>query len=155
MNGKMILFSENCGRISHDLCTKRGGEIGWVGENGDRRTPKEKTVTVPRFGFQAAGAAYDNWEKLCIKESDRKDVYYDVYGREVLCLAELFPCFDSYDYMHETRHYRWFFIQEKGKLTRVYYTDSRPTIEITEDVRYVENDCLNRMLELGWIEKEV
>ena len=154
MNCKMILLPDTRKGISHDLCTRSGSEICWVGENGQKRTPQEKRAEVPCLGFKAAGKIYANWKKLCVKQSDKENVYYDAYGREVLCLTELFPCFDSYDYMHENRHYRWFFIREKGKVTRVYYSDTRPTIEITEDVRYVENDCLERMLELGWIEKE-
>ena len=151
MNGKMILFPAEFKQISHDLCSRKGCEIAWVGENGDRRTPQEKTVKVPHLGFLAAGKAYVNWKKLCVKESDREDIYYDVYGREVLCIFELFPCFDSYDYLYEDRYYRWFFIKEDGKLTRIYCADQRGTIQVTEDVQNLENKCREQMQKLNWI----
>ena len=60
-------------------------------------------------------------------------------------------CFDSYDYANETRYYRWFFIKEKGKLTRIYYADERNRIQVTEDVRNLENKCLEKMRKEGWI----
>ncbi len=153
MNCKMILLPDKRKGISHDLCTRSGSEICWVGADGTLRTPQEKRTEVPCLGFGAAGKIYVNLKMLCAKKSDKENLCYDAYGREVLCLAELFPCFDSYDYMNENRYYRWFFIREKGKLTRVYHSDTMPEIEITEDVRYVEDHCLERMLELGWIEK--
>ncbi len=155
MKEKMILVCENSCGIKHDLCTRRGSEIGWKDENGAVRVPQEKKLELPYLGiFKAAGKTYTGLNGLCCKKSDTEDLYYDVHGREVLCVAELFPCFDSYDYMNENRHYRWFFIREEGKLTRIYHSDTMPKIEITEDVRHVENDCLERMREMGWLENE-
>lgn len=155
MKEKMILVCQNSCAVKHDLCTRRAGEICWVDEKGDVRVPREnhKERRYPGL-FTAAGKLYTSMKDLWHRESETRDLYYDVHGRQVLCMAELFPCFDSYDYMNETRHYRWCFIKENGKLTRVYHSDTMPTIEITEDVCQVENDCLERMRELGWLEKD-
>ena len=154
MTKKMIFYSGSAGGVEHDLRTDSGREIAWIGPEGQVRTPKErKKETLYPGLFKAAGKVYTSWKGLCAKKGDGENLYYDVYGREVVYIAELFPCFDSYDYMNETRHYRWFFLKEDGKLTRVYHTDTRPTIEITEDVRYVENRCLEDLQKLGWVEK--
>lgn len=154
MTYKMIICPDSAKGVKHDLRTDSGREIAWIGPAGQVRTPEERTKETLHPGlFKAAGKTYTSWKGLCAKKGDQEDLYYDVYGREVVYIAELFPCFDSYDYMNENRHYRWFFLKENEKLTRVYYTDTRPTIEITEDVRYVENRCMESLQQLGWIEK--
>ena len=67
-------------------------------------------------------------------------------------LTERFPCFDSADYLHEDRYFRWYFLCRRGKLTLVYHTDRTPLVAVTEDVRDLEDDCWKRMRELGCFE---
>jgi hypothetical protein len=40
---------------------------------------------------------------------------------------------------------------ENGSLTRVYYSDERPQLRVTEDVGNLENDCREQMEQYGWI----
>ena len=64
---------------------------------------------------------------------------------------ERFPCFDSYDYAHENRYYWWLFIKEKGKLTRIYHADGTHKIQVTEDVRNLEDKCWQQMKKMDWL----
>lgn len=152
MKQEIIHVTDTHASINHDLRCDGGREIQWIGADGTVRIPEEtiKDFVYPGL-FVAAGKVYTSWKSLCIKQEDSDFLYKDIYGREVFYDAELFPCFDSYDYANETRHYRWFFIREKGKLTRVYYTDGRRQIQVTENVRNLENRCLEPMQKLGWI----
>ncbi|MBV5311738.1 MAG: hypothetical protein JZU47_00495 [Prolixibacteraceae bacterium] len=38
------------------------------------------------------------------------DVYQDKFGNFILRRLELYPCFDSHDYLHENRYYRQYMI---------------------------------------------
>lgn len=141
-------------KISHDLRSDRGRQIQWVAADGTVRIPNgtDKSFLHPGLFF-AAGKVYPSLNALRVKALDPDGyVYQDIYGREVFCFAELFPCFDSYDYANETRHYRWFFIKENGRLTRIYHTDGRNTVHVTEDLRDLEDICLEQMQAQGWLE---
>lgn len=138
-------------KIDHDLQTNSGQQIQWVRPDGTVRIPEEqdRIFTYPG-SFTAAGRKYQNLHFLCVGVGSGP-VYRDIYGREVFCVAKRFPCFDSYDAMYETRHYRWFFIKESGRLTRVYYSDGRNRIQVTEDVRDLEELCREQMEAYGWL----
>lgn len=154
MKKETILVTDIPARISHDLQSSCGHRIQWVAADAAVRIPKEtvKSFLHPGF-FSAAGKIYPSLKALCAKALDKGGhLYMDIYGREVFCVAELFPCFDSYDYANETRHYRWFFIKEDGRLTRVYHTDGRNTLTVTEDVRDLEDKCREQMQKQGWLE---
>lgn len=151
MKNETVQVTDTNVKIHHDLRTDIGKQIEWVAADGTVRTPEEQDRIFAYPGsFVAAGRVYPNWKALCAQKVSGP-VCRDIYGREVFCVAKLFPCFDSYDYLYETRHYRWFFIKENGSLTRVYYTDERPQLRVTEDVGNLENDCREQMEQYGWI----
>ena len=104
--------------------------------------------------FTAGGKTYENWNQLCHRETETPGVYTDIYGRSVFFDAERFPCFDSDDFLYENRFYRWFFILEKGKITRVFYTDERKEIDITEDVANIEDNCWSKLGRLHFWDAE-
>ena len=107
--------------------------LKWVSPEVTRLPEEAKTTYPVKRGFFAAGKQYRNLQQLTATEIDKYH-YRDIYGRDVIALRELFPCFDSYDYLHENRYYRWFFLRDDQKLTMVYYADERDTLEVTEDV---------------------
>ena len=112
-----------------------GGRVPlkWVSPAGER-IPSPKKTTFPLLsGFTAGGKYYLRLRQL-IPSGQSTQLQQDVYGREILCLKERFPCFDSYDFLHENRYYRWYFLREGGRLTMVYYRDEGKTVEVTEDV---------------------
>lgn len=132
--------------------------LWWVSEETDEngqpvyiRESEEHTGKVPAAGsFSAAGKRYRNLGQLSPNDvSDGIDA--DVYGRHVLCYRERFPCFDSFDYLHEHRYYRWYFLRENGKLTRIYTEDESGWLHITEDVEYVENKCVELLKRHDWV----
>ena len=136
--------------VDHELRWDGGRKIEWVAPDGTVRIPEETQRKLPYPApFTAAGKPYPNWSALCAEGEGyfRKDLY----GREVFYISERFPCFDSYDYANENRYYRWFFLKENGKLTRVYYADGRNVIEVTEDVSGVENKCREIMIRENWL----
>lgn len=111
-------------------------KLQWV--NGDTlRDPQPAKTTYPlREGFTAAGKHYLDLASLSAEASGTPR---DIYGREVLHFKERFPCFDSYDYLHEHRYYHWFYIFDSSRLTEVYYADERQEIQVTEDVAEISN----------------
>jgi len=133
-------------------------KLQWVSveqdENGQpqhTRTPQEQVTSFPMAeGFTAAGKHYTKLEELYAEADEKKIWCKDIYGREVLYLAEKFPCFDSYDYATESRFFRWFFLREGGKLTRVYHTDETDEIIVTEDVENLESKQWEEMKRLGY-----
>jgi len=115
------------------------------------RTPEEHTHTqVLPLPFTAAGKLYASVNSLTAKKLD-DDTYLDCHGRRVISLAERFPCFDSYDYATENRYYRWYIIVEPERLTRVYTEDDSLQISITEDVRDLEDRCVDALKKLGLV----
>lgn len=119
------------------------------------RNPEEETTEYPKTtGFSAAGKKYLSLRQLTAETEERNNWCRDCYGREVFCVKERFPCFDSYDYLHENRYYRWFFLRENGKLTRVHYADGQNSIYVTEDVLYLETNCWDEMKKLDWFSEQ-
>ena len=153
MKRDTLQATENFGEVGfHQLRCDSGRKIEWVAEDGSVRIPEEKKTEFPYPGrFTAAGKTYRSWKELCTEPDESGLLCKDIYGRQVLYLSELFPCFDSYDYLNENRYYRWFFIKENGKLTRVYCADQRGVIQVTEDVRNLEYRCCEQMQKLNWI----
>ena len=152
MEKDRVYVSDIHAGIDHELRWDGGRQILWVTPEGGTRIPEERNREFVYPGaFTAAGKVYPGWKALCSDWDGSGCLCRDIYGREVFCISELFPCFDSYDYANETRYYRWFFIKEKGKLTRIYYADERNRIQVTEDVRDLENKCLEKMRKEGWI----
>lgn len=138
--------------IDHALRWDGGRRVDWIAPDGSVRTPQEKNRSFLHPGFFiAAGRPYTSWRQLCGYTRENEGVFRDIYGREVLYLSERYPCFDSYDYATEKRRYRWFFIKSGGKLTRVYVADDRRQLQVTEDVASVENQCLMKMRQVGWV----
>lgn len=133
--------------------------LWWVSEETDGegqpvyiRESKEKTVKLPAtLPFTAAGKQYLNIGQLYGGEIT-DGITTDVHGRQVLCYRERFPCFDSYDYLHEHRYYRWFILKENGRLTRVYTADESGWIFVTEDVENMERMLTEELKKVGWVE---
>lgn len=152
MENNKIFVSDTHAEIDHELRRDDGKQIEWVAPDGTVRIPEEGKKDFPYPGdFVAAGKAYASWEQLCVEKEENGCVCKDIYGRKVFYMAERFPCFDSYDYAYEKRYYRWFFLKQNGRLTRVYYADERNQIQVTEDVRNLENKCREQMQNLGWL----
>lgn len=137
-------------------------KIQWVskkqtslGEPVQVRDPEEQTTEYPKnTGFTAAGRKYISLRQLTAEAEEGSSWCRDCYGREVFCVKERFPCFDSYDYLHENRHYRWFFLRENGKLTRVHYADGQNSIYVTEDVLYLETNCWDEIKKLEYFTEQ-
>ena len=124
--------------------------VQWAYEDGTVRKPEESTAEFAYPGpFTAAGKTYTSWQQLCALTDKDGRFCRDIYGRDVFC-RERFPCFDSYDYLHENRYYRWFFLRDGDKLTRVDYTDERRKITVTEDVQLLSETCWKQMQEYGF-----
>lgn len=133
--------------------------LWWISEESDEngqpvfiRESEEHTVKLPAsMPFTAAGMQY-----RMLKQLSPQDVVNgidtDIYGRQVLSVRERFPCFDSYDYQHEHRYHRWFFLKENGRLTRIYTADESGWIHVTEDAENIENDCVELLKQVGWVE---
>lgn len=152
MKQETIHVSDVHAGIDHELRWDGGRQIQWVAPDGSVRIPEERRKEFLYPGiFTAAGRTYPGWKALCVEQDETGHFCKDIYGRDVFCMSELFPCFDSFDCANETRRYRWFFLKEKGKLTRVYYADERKKIQVTEDVRNLENNCREQMQKLGWL----
>ena len=130
--------------------------IVWVSARRDEAgQPLETRLPVPSektwpllTGFHAAGQHYLNRNQLKNKPTQTEGLFLDVYGREVLCLKERFPCFDSYDYLYEHRYYRWYFLRDGDTLTQIYYADEGKSITVTEDVAKVRDWMWERMQEV-------
>lgn len=151
--GDMILKQVGNGKnVSYPFCSYPTVDMRWVsretGEDGQPlsvRTPVESKKIYPKAGFTVAGKFYVSLAQLTAK-SDTYGIWCeDCFGREVFCVSERFPCFDSEDFLHEKRCYRWFFLREKGKLWRVFSTDGQPFLSVTKDVRMLEDNCWSEM----------
>ena len=123
--------------------TKR---LAWGGTDGSVRTPQPVTREYHVIGgFQAAGKYYLSLKQLTVEVDECERWCRDCYGREVFAVRQKFPCFDSYDYLHEHRYYRWWFIRQGNVLTRIYHTDETGQISVTEDVQDLEDFCWRQM----------
>lgn len=124
--------------------------VRWAGANGTIREPREKKRKASSGSFTAAGKQYSSWKQLCQTPTETIGISKDIYGRKVFYIMERFPCFDSYDYLHENRYYRWFYLAEGGVLTQVYLEDGRATAEITDDVACITEKHWQEMLQQNW-----
>lgn len=159
--GDMVLKSVGRGkRVNYPLCAYPAEKLLWVsrrlnaqGEPELVREPEEQTSHCPvLMGFTAAGKRYGSLSQLTARTDGTGHWARDIHGREVLCLWERFPCFDSEDYATENRYYRWFFLRENGKLTRVFFADEGKTVYVTEDVENLETDCWEGMQRLEYFQ---
>lgn len=138
--------------------------IDWISREADEqghplicRTPQPKVNKFPKLaGFLAAGSYYLTLGSLTKTTVDKdKNLYRDHLGRLVLAVQERFPCFDSYDYEHENRYYRWFYLIHKERLTCVYYADESMAIEVTEDVRVINKRAWEAMVSAGILQDDI
>lgn len=151
------------GSIRDNLSFRRSVSLKWVnaaGKGGDganeERIPSETTRTyTDGKPFRAAGRDYASLEQLTAVKDERGVWCRDVYGREVFCVAERFPCFDSYDFLYEKRCYRWFYIREQGKLTCIYHIDEAETFTVTEDMEMLGQNSWNCMLSEGYVRQDM
>ena len=121
--------------------------------------------------FIAAGKPYLTVSQLKAKEEGELDgVFYrgfkvpqyrDAHGRRVLYFRERFPCFDSYDRLHENRFYHWYAIENEDKVTLVYTEDEKPGAQVHEDylpdakTAFYSPQCIDRdLIAAGWLTKE-
>ncbi len=152
-DGDMILEKIDNGKnVQYSSCVYPTVVVQWVskktGEDGrplSVRTPQESTRKYLKGGFTVAGKFYVSLAQLTAKRDEYGIWCEDCYGREVFCVRERFPCFDSSDFIHENRFYRWFFLRENGKLWRVFSADESPLIYVTKDVRMLESGCWDQM----------
>lgn len=126
-------------------------EEGPEGKPVPVRTPSERRKKYSRIlGFPAAGRRYLKFGQLIARKLEGQNLYLDRYGREVFCYVHRFPCFDSFDAIHEHRFERWFLLCEGGKLTCVRYTDETNYIEVSEDVEVLEYNVWDEMKRRRW-----
>ena len=113
------------------------------------RRPEESYTRFPDGkSFTAAGRRYSTKGVELTKTGD--GLYRDKYGREVLYLAERFPCFDVYDLINEDRWERWFLIYTGGSLTCVKFTDGKDYVEVWEDAAELDYAPWRRLEKLRW-----
>lgn len=139
------------GSIDHPGYWSGGLKVQWRNpETGEIRVPEELNRSVSAFGpFTAGCRTYRNLSELETGKTQDPQVFQDAYGRQVLRLRERFPCFDSYDYASEDRHFHWYYLKDGEKLVRIYYADDRKEIQITEDVGLLEQDGWEAMAKRG------
>lgn len=120
------------------------------------RVPEPKKHEFSKFtGFIAAGRPYPFTGALRVLiRNKEKGIFWDIYGRKVLHLRKRFPCFDSFDRLHENRYYHWAYLFRKGRLTCIYWEDEEYTIEVTEDVRVIPHWAWKAMEEAGFIKNK-
>lgn len=83
-----------------------------------------------RAQARGAEALHEPWESEGCWEAFR-----DGYGRDMLYSRELFPCFDSFDRLHEDRHYHQFLVFHGDGVSAVYLTDESTAVRVTDGVR--------------------
>lgn len=156
--GDMVLRACGGGEpVGYPGCRYSTYRLQWVSRTtGEVREPRETTRTYPaQLGFTAAGKHYQSIRQLYAQHDKTRTWCRDIYGREVLYLAERFPCFDSEDFLYEKRYYRFFFLREGEKLTRVQYTDESDTVTVTEDVANLERQWMERFQSLGYFDTKI
>jgi len=119
------------------------------------RQPQEQTRRYVGFPIQAAGKTYHSLDQLTRVDKGHCRLYRDIHGRLVFRMVKPFPCFDEFDAMCETRMYRWFFLREGEKLTRIYTADDSEEIYVTEDVESLECCAWEHMLQWGYFSREL
>jgi len=123
----------------------------WLENGKEKPRPQESSREFQlASGFEAAGRKYVRLSQLLTEKINDSGEYKDIYGRRVFEVKERFPCFDSYDYLHENRYYRWFYIQEDGMLCCIYYADQRDTVKVTENTGKVNERSFKAMKEAGY-----
>ena len=119
------------------------------------RQPQEHTTRYAGFPIQAAGKTYHSLDQLTWGKKGHFRLYRDVHDRLVFRMVKPFPCFDEFDARCETRMYRWFFLREEGKLTRIFTADDSGEIYVTEDVESLECCAWEHMLQWGYFSREL
>ena len=141
-------------RMSGGLQFRKGTALEWV-SGGQVRIPRESSSTFQQgASLLAAGRLYAGTGLITAGKPPADGWTKDLYGRQVYCYQERFPCFDSYDYLHEKRCYRWFFIYQDGRLTRIYTEDEQPAVCVTEDVAFLENQFWEKLEGSGYFDRE-
>lgn len=128
-------------------------KVEWVSPTDllQTRRPKPDKRTVSLVGgFHAAGKFYATTALLCVSHDEDGFLGRDIFGREVMCFRERFPCFDSYDYLYEHRYYRWYLIKGENTLTLVYHADESKDVTITEDLNTIRVKWWEKMEEYGF-----
>lgn len=146
----------NGSSFRHELGSYSGEKVEWVSVETDEtgkpvavRQPEEHTREYSKFQkFTMAGKTYWNFSHF-LKKSE-EEWGKDAYGRTVFCTKERYPCFDSYDFLCETRYFRWYFIREGNSVSQLFAADDRGKIYVTEDLGNVESWAWDRMKATGF-----
>ena len=155
--GDMYLRRVGNGKgVRHELGFYSTEKVEWVSLETDEKgnpvviLPQEEHSyqSIKSLPFSLAGKRYRNYKHFLRKQDGEWGE--DAYGRKVLCTREKYPCFDSYDLMHENRYFRWYFIREGNSLSQLFVADDRNTIYITENVQNVEGWSWGRMKATGF-----
>lgn len=137
----------------------RSGRVKWISIETDaegnavaERVPEEVETTCDRDeSFTVAGKSYTDFRHFL--QSEEGAWGRDVYDREVLCVKERFPCFDSADFLYESRYYRWYYIRKGNSLSEVYAADDSNKIMVTEDVLFVNGTSWSAMQKNGFCQR--
>ena len=93
--------------------------------------------------FTAAGKFYWNVKQLTHRQIGEyqsewcfrpNPIYEDIHGRKVIALRERFPCFDTSDFLHEDRYYRWYYIKHDDGIALVYTVDGKIEVHVCNDI---------------------
>ena len=147
--------------VSYDSWFGATRRIRWVSRRTDEsglaaviRDPSESTSRFSAAdGFTAAGKRYGSTAELLSWFDPESGRGKDIYGRRVLYVSERFPCFDSCDFENEDRFYRWFFLRQNDRLTRIHHTDTTGKIYVTEDLRSIERNMWSLMGFCGYFKE--
>ena len=147
-SGEMVLEAAGPGkRAGYKLASYSTVTLRWVsrerGADGKPLRVREPHESTVKYALSELFTEHDKTKTFC----------RDRCGREVLYLAERFPCFDSHDFAYENRFYRWLFLRENDRLTRVYHEDETGSVYVTEDVKYLEEPRWREMLRLDYFER--
>lgn len=138
--------------------------LEWVSDEQDengrplfRRTPTpEKKIYERGLCFTAGGKRYASLKLLTAVRSGRTGgLYKDCYGRTVYEVTERFPCFDSHDFAHENRYYRWYYLIWKDRLICVHSADGSSEVQVTEDVDVLRKKSWESMQKAGLLNKDL
>lgn len=143
--------------VRYDAASYSAMRLQWISQETEedgstRRTrqPHEHTTRYSGFPIQAAGKTYHSLDQLTCGNKGHCRLYRDIHNRLVFRMVKPFPCFDEFDAMYETRMYRWFFLREGDKLTRIHTSDDSSEIYVTEDVERLECFVWEHMLQWGY-----